>query len=146
MERNENLRIVEINGVKIEVDLRTAKRIDCFKVGDAVKVLVKPSYSNSYESKLGMIVGFDEFKNLPTIIVATLSYDGSIEIKAINAETKDLEIAPLTEFTFGWSKSDMLKKFDREIAQKEQELLEKQQKKEVFLSQFGRFFEKTGEV
>ena len=37
----EEKRIVEIDGVKIEVDLRTAKRIDTFRVGDNVKVLCK---------------------------------------------------------------------------------------------------------
>lgn len=37
----EERRIVEINGVKIEVDMRTAKRVDSFRVGDNVKVLDK---------------------------------------------------------------------------------------------------------
>jgi len=32
--------IIEINGVKLEVDLSTAKRIDEFRVGDTVKVLI----------------------------------------------------------------------------------------------------------
>ena len=40
----EEKRIIEVNGIKMEVDLRNAKRIDQFKVGDSVKVLVK-SYS-----------------------------------------------------------------------------------------------------
>ena len=35
----DNKRIIEINGIKMEVDLRNAKRIDTFKVGDPVKVL-----------------------------------------------------------------------------------------------------------
>ena len=35
----EEKRIIDINGMKMEVDLRTAKRIDTFKVGDNVKVL-----------------------------------------------------------------------------------------------------------
>ena len=39
--QNENIRTIEINGIKLEVDLRTAKRIDQFKVGDNVKVLKK---------------------------------------------------------------------------------------------------------
>lgn len=34
-------RIIEIDGVKIEVDLRTAKRIDTYRVGDNVKILNK---------------------------------------------------------------------------------------------------------
>ena len=29
----ENKRVVEINGIKMEIDLRYAKRIDTFKVG-----------------------------------------------------------------------------------------------------------------
>ena len=37
----EEKRIVEIDGVKIEVDLRTAKRVDSYKVGDNVKILEK---------------------------------------------------------------------------------------------------------
>ena len=31
-------RIIEINGVKLEVDMTTARRIDEFRVGDTVKV------------------------------------------------------------------------------------------------------------
>ena len=37
-------RVVEIEGVKVEVDLRTAKKVDTYRVGDAIRVLVK-SYS-----------------------------------------------------------------------------------------------------
>ena len=36
---NENIRTIEVNGVTLEVDMRYAKRIDQFKVGDTVKVL-----------------------------------------------------------------------------------------------------------
>ena len=37
---NENKRIIEVNGVKMEIDLRQAKVIDNYKVGDYVKVKV----------------------------------------------------------------------------------------------------------
>lgn len=57
--------IVEINGIKLEVDLRTAKRVEEYKVGDMVKVL-KKEYGDSYKSYAGMIVGFDAFVALPT--------------------------------------------------------------------------------
>ncbi len=33
----ENKRIIEVAGVKMEIDLRTAKKIENFKVGDNVK-------------------------------------------------------------------------------------------------------------
>ena len=39
--------MVEIDGVKMEVDLRTARRIDTFAVGDNVKVLCK-DYNGQY--------------------------------------------------------------------------------------------------
>ena len=35
----EEKRLVEINGIKMEVDMRSARRVDTFKVGDNVKVL-----------------------------------------------------------------------------------------------------------
>ena len=56
----ENKRIVEIDGVKIEVDLRSAKRIDTFKVGDNVKVLCK-DYNNQFKVKPGIITDFANF-------------------------------------------------------------------------------------
>ena len=65
---NENMRTIEVNGIKMEVDMRYARRIDCFKVGDTVKVLDKRSGKN--EMKPGVITDFANFKELPTIIVA----------------------------------------------------------------------------
>ena len=65
-------RIVEIDGVKIEVDLRTAKRIDTFSVGDNVKVLCK-KYNDDYEVKPGIITDFANFKEKPTIVVAVFN-------------------------------------------------------------------------
>jgi hypothetical protein len=49
-------RIVEINGVKLELDMRQAKlqSIDTFKVGDSVKVLIK-EYGDSYKTHAGVI-------------------------------------------------------------------------------------------
>ena len=44
--------IIEINGLKLEIDLRSAKRIDSFRVGDNVKILRKDY--NSYKSCYGV--------------------------------------------------------------------------------------------
>jgi hypothetical protein len=41
------MRIVEVDGIKLEIDERTARTIESYKVGDPVKVLVK-SYGDSY--------------------------------------------------------------------------------------------------
>ena len=59
----------------MEIDLRQAKVINNFKVGDTIKVLIK-QYSE-YKSNVGMIVGFDEFQKLPTIVIAYLDIDYS---------------------------------------------------------------------
>ena len=40
-DEKEYMKTIEINGVKLEIDLRTAKRVDTFKIGDNVKVLKK---------------------------------------------------------------------------------------------------------
>ncbi len=89
----ETTRIIEINGVKFEVALRQAVRIDVLKVGQRVRVLT-PQYSG-YTVHHGCVIGFEPFEKLPTVLVAyvELGY-GKCEIKhiAYNAETTDVEI------------------------------------------------------
>ena len=87
---NEHTQIIEVNGIKMEVDLRHAKRIDHFKVGDPVKVLA--SGSGSSEVFAGVIVGFEAFETLPTIVVAYIDasyYSGGLKIAHINAKSRD---------------------------------------------------------
>ena len=90
---SQNTTIIEINGMKLEVDLRQAKRIETLKVGSPVKVLVK-GY-DGYKVHAGTVVGFEPFASLPTIIVAYLDIDyTSANLKFIhfNAQSKDIEI------------------------------------------------------
>lgn len=121
----EDKRIVEIDGVKIEVDLRTARRVDSFKVGDNVKILDK-EYSE-YRVKPGIIVDFAEFQELPTIVIAVFeegSWGCSPSIKFIhyNAHCKDiLEIVPTSEDEIKISKDGVIEKFEREIQKKKNE-------------------------
>ncbi len=142
---NEEKRIIEINGIKLEIDLRNAKRVDQFKVGDGVKVL-KKTYSNSYESYFGMIVGFDEFKKLPTIIVAYLkpSYnDSPLQVCYINSESTDIEICYHDPADIGLEKNDIIESFQKEIGRKESEIKELERKKKYFIEMFGRYFEEN---
>lgn len=136
-------RIVEINGIKIEVDLRTAKRVEEFRVGDAVKVLAK-KYGDSFESHLGMIVGFDEFKALPTIIVAYLtpsSWEQPLKFAYINAKSVDIEIVSHDPKDIGVEKADIIEAFNRELNKKRQEVQDIERKQRYFESMFGRYFE-----
>lgn len=141
---NEHKRIVEINGIKIEVDLRTAKRVDQFKVGDAVKLL-KKKYNDSYESHPGAIVGFDEFTKLPTIIVAYIESDyssSSLKFQYINEKTTDCEIAPMQEFERSFSLHNMVEKFDLDIEKTKKTLVDLETKKEWFVNSYKKYFGK----
>lgn len=129
--------IIEINGIKMEVDLRSAKKIETYKIGDNVKVLVKDY--NSYASYPGVIIGFDGFAQLPTITVCYLKtgYNAEVKFVYVNSETKDIEIVHMTE-------ADRMElnlapeQLDREILKKEAEIADLKAKKCYFLENFNR--------
>jgi len=136
--------IVEINGVKFEVDMSKAKIISEFCIGDKVNVLVK-DYS---EKKVwpGIIVGFDNFKELPTITIAYLAIgyaDAAIKFVHFNSESKDVDIAPCRESDLIFGYGDILKKMDREIATKEKEVEDLTRKKNYFINNFSKHFEEA---
>lgn len=143
-----NTTIIEINGVKLEVDLRHAKKIEHLKVGDTVKVL-KKEYGDSYKSLPGVIVGFDAFEKLPSLIVAHIGdrYSSSnIATFCYNAETKDIEIVAANEHDLSFDKTEILEKFDKEIAQKQLEIKELESKKKYFLHHFKKYFKDIGDI
>lgn len=134
--------VIEVNGVKLEVDLRSAKRIDQLQVGSRVKCLVK-SYDD-FKTMPGVIVGFEPFPTLPTIVVAYLETGyGSpgLKFKSFNSKTKDFEVvSDLDNNALEIDRESVLDNFDRELAKKELELRELREKKEFFLAHFGRYF------
>jgi hypothetical protein len=135
---SENKRIIEINGVKLEVDMRYAKRVDELRVGSKVKVRNK-EYS-SYKVYPGVIVGFEEFDKLPTIVVAYLDSSwSSADIKFVhyNAESKDVEICAAVTDEADLNKQDAIASFDREIMKKERELADLREKRNYFDRRFG---------
>ena len=140
-------KIIEVGGVKLEVDLRTAKTIECYKVGDAVRVLVK-KYQDTYESYSEVIIGFDAFKARPTIVVAYIeaSYNtADVKIANINSGSEDIEIAPAAGESFILSeKSRVEDLLDRGILSAENKLEEERAKKAYFQKYFGLLFEETG--
>ena len=135
---SEETTTIEINGVKLEVDLRNATRVETLRVGTRVKVL-KKNYS-SYAVLHGVIIGFEPFKKLPTIIVAAASveYDkAKIEFIYYNSESVDIEIVvALDNDTSALDKNDFLEQVDREITKKSAEIKEMKLRKEFFLKQF----------
>ena len=142
----ENKRIVEINGVKMEVDLREAKVIDYFKVGDPVRVYHPKNDYIKAEIKVGVIVGFCEFEKTPAIEILELNEDySSINFKTVvigRDLNTDLQIAPYDRYEALISRADVVTRFDRMIQQKELELADLKLKKEYFINDFAKAFER----
>lgn len=137
---NETKRIIEINGIKLEVDLTTARRIDEFKVGDTVKVLDNRNEKN--EVRTGVITDFANFKDLPTIIVAMYKCGNywdkpTIEFIPYNSDTKDIEIVGVSAEEIIVSRETIVQKFDDEIAKKRDELNDLIIKRDTFVKYFG---------
>jgi translation elongation factor EF-1alpha len=142
-----NKTVIEVNGVKLEVDLRTAKRIDTLAVGDRVKVLIK-GYSD-HKVHAGTVVGFEPFKNMPTIIVAYLEigYDKA-EVKFVyfNEQTKETEIIKaIDNDELDLDRAKVTNMFDAQIERKKKELEQIQTQREFFLAEFRNYwrFEKV---
>ena len=142
MENKDFIREIEINGIKLEVDLRTCKRVDTFKIGDNIKVL-KKNY-NDYSVYSGVIVDFVAFKQKPAIVVAYFNQDYSgvsIKFETITEDSKEIDIAPCLPHELKLNKARVLDKFDLQIAEKEREADDLRQKKQYFIENFGKFFE-----
>lgn len=136
----ESKRIIEIDGVKVEIDLRTAKRVDSFKVGDNIKILDKEY--DTYKVKPGIIVDFAEFQELPTIVIAVFdegSWSSTLNISFIyyNKNTsKKVEIVSCSEDEIKVSKEGVIERFEREIQKKKNEYEDLKNKLEYFKTHF----------
>lgn len=133
----------------MEVDLRHARRIDAIRVGTRVKTLHK-KYGDSYEVKHGIVIGFEPFKVLPTIIiaVAAVSYNAAtIEFLYYNTATKDVEVVVAVDDDLAaLDKADFCKQVDREISTKENEIAQLKAKKDYFLDKFRSYWQPLEEA
>lgn len=144
---NRETTIIEIAGNKLEIDLRTAKKIDTFKIGDPVKVLKK---DDTYGNKIyvGVIVGFANFNSFPCIEVMVLedSYSGtSFRFITITTEEKcQYEMLHYNQYEGMFTRNNVVQSFDREIEKKELEIAEIKRKKKYFVDEFSRAFSLIG--
>lgn len=117
-----NIQQVEINGVKFEIKLDNAKKIETFQKGSRVKLL-KKIYGGTFVSCPGIIVGFDDFKNLPTIIIMYLDeYSHEISFEYMNNQSKDVELCAMVDDEAAKSKDFAEKKLLEKIKEAEKEL------------------------
>jgi uncharacterized phage-like protein YoqJ len=143
-ETNKDKRIVEIDGVKLEIDLRTAKVIDHYKIGDPVRVLHTGNEYNSATINPGVIVGFCEFESAPAIEILELKKEYSginfNLVTIISGQKNNVQIAPYDKYEGLVSQSDVITRFDREIQAKELELADLKLKKKYFIDDFSKAF------
>lgn len=141
--------VIEINGVKMEVDLRHARRVENIGIGTRVKALRK-KYGDSYEVLQGIVIGFEPFKELPTIIVAVASIDyntAKIEFVYYNAKSEGIELVVASDDDLAaLDKNDFVSKVDREITLKESEIKELEARKAYFLAKFKCYWQPIEEA
>ena len=98
---------------------------------------------SDYKSYPGVIIGFDEFKALPTIVVAYLAQDynsATVKFVYINAQSKDAEICSSNIKEIPFNKDRVVELIDGKIAKAKLEVEALERQKEFFLGEFGMYF------
>ena len=138
--------IIEINGVKFEVDARTAtlRKVEHIKIGARVKVLIK-GYSDSYEVYHGVVVGFEPFQTTPTVIIAylKLGYNTPAEIKFLYFTSKSSEQIIVSDENDkeALEASNIVALMDKEINKKKAEIQDLEDRKAYFLKNFQAYWQ-----
>lgn len=133
---------IEVNGVKMEVDMRYAKRIEELRVGSKVRVMTKDYSGHTVHS--GVIIGFEPFTDLPTIIVCYLEKSYSkMELKFLhfNAESKDIGLVKAVDDDLDMEKSEVFDWFDREQKKLRDQIDELETRKQYFANNFAVYWE-----
>lgn len=134
-------RVIEINGVKVDVDLREASAVETLRVGDAVRVLTK-DYASNYKVSSGCVIGFEQFKSLPTIVIAyaDVSYsDADVKFLHYNNASKDVEVIAADEATkIGFDMQAAKDALAKKIEKAELALKEAHEKRDYFIANIGR--------
>lgn len=144
-----NKHIVEINGVKLEVDLRYATQVhQDLKIGSKVKLLEKSEYSDP-QVYHGVIIGFENFQSLPTIEVCYIvsSYsDLELKFASINEKsTKKFDMIPAVDWSPSVTKDEAFEFFDKAIGKLENEIDKLKDKKAKCAKYFDVFIDKIEE-
>lgn len=146
-ENRDSFTTIEINGIKMEVDLRHARRVETFRIGTRVKLLRRKGPYTAEKVFPGVIVGFEPFPDRPTILVAYLDTDyGStkVELAHINdveeADTK-WQMVPAVDDELPFDKAHVVAHLDSVVLKAQADLEDAMRKRDYFLAHFGRWFE-----
>ena len=142
----ETTKIIEVNGVKMELDARTARvqEVQTFKVGDNVMLLKSSGYGERTTKALpGVIVDFVNFAEKPTIVVAYLtdSYRPEIQTAYINKDNSDCALVHTDKMAFDaqYAKQNLIKK----VEEREAEFFKAKRDLELFKRFFCPAFEEA---
>lgn len=134
--------IIEVNGVKLEVDMRHARRIEELRIGSPVKLLAKGGYGGQ-KVHPGIVIGFEPFKDLPTILVAYLEEDwqaASVKVVSINSKQENFDMIAAVDPDFAVDRANITKRFDRQIEAKKREIEVIEEQKRYFETNFKAFW------
>lgn len=137
----EQIQQFAVGAVTIAASRNQAIRAEVLKVGDPVRVLIKPSYGTP-EVHTGVIVGFEPFKERPTIIIAYIEQAyNKAEMKMLyfnGNEKQDAEIlAAPQDINIDVERSRVLDWFNAEEQKKLAEVDEIRLKRQYFNRYFG---------
>lgn len=130
----ETKRIIEVGGVKVEVDLREATQVNQYHVGDRVKILVE-SYGGSTEVYDGVILDFYDFKSLPSIQVGYLKHDEFV-IVTVNSKSEKLQLAPCGP-TWKVDVAEGVNRLNRKLTEAKNRVEVLEQQRKLFIAHFG---------
>jgi len=133
--------IIEINGIKFEVDARTAtlRQLSTIAIGAKVKVL------KDDKVHYGCVIGFEPFQENPVVIVCYLDtsyYSSTPELKFLyySSKSKEQLIVSSEADDAGIERDDVVGKLNRDIAKKQAEIQDLEDKKRYFLSKFKTYW------
>lgn len=135
-------KIIDINGVKFEVDARTAtvRQLQTIRIGAKVKVL------KDDQVKYGTVIGFEPFPENPVVVICYIDsqyYSSSPEFKFLyySAKSKEQVVISSEDDDAAIERDDVVMKIEKEIAKKQTEIQDLEDKKRYFLSKFKAYWE-----
>lgn len=143
----QSTKIIEINGVKFEVDSRTVtlKEISKIQIGSRVKVLIE-TYGSQFDVKHGVVIGFEPFATKPTVIICYMNsgYSSSApELKFLyfNESSKEQIIISHEDDKEAIIQSNIVGSIDKAIVKLESEIQDLHDRKAYFLRNFQSYWQ-----
>jgi hypothetical protein len=140
-QNTEQYQAVTIKGLVYEVPVKPIIKQESLRVGDYVKLLMKKSYGEGYESFVGMVLNFEPFENLPTVVIAYLEDDFTgtdMRFLYLNKKSKEkVEIIKIPPYEVKFKRPDAIERMEKKIIKLQEEIAEMESKIILFKKYFG---------